>query len=194
MTQAKRGAILLVVQCALVLTTAGKYLWERHTRPEVWTRVELFNEQELSFTARDPHNRYMRAQLLADACTLPPRAGEKEADINVMEENRGIYRSHQVRKDLVHTVARNGKLTLVEAEGIHTPDKQELYWDLRKPCTEARLPENIQFYVPSSDAMPTKLQPGQTVWALVTVPAQGPPRPLELAISDASGFHPLGQK
>jgi hypothetical protein len=194
MTQAKRGVILLAVQWALVLTTTGKYLWERHTRPQVWTRVELFNERELAFTARDPHNRYMAVQLLANACTLPPHAVEMESDVDVLAENQGIYKQHPVRKDLVRVVVVDGKLTLVEADGIHTGDKQELYWDLRKPCTEARLPDNIQFYVPSSDAMPTKLRPGETVWALVTVPKQGPPRPIELALSDATGFHPLGQK
>jgi len=31
---------------------------------------------------------------------------------------------------------------------------------------------------------------GTTLWALVTVPKSGPPRPIQLAISDAKGFHP----
>jgi hypothetical protein len=29
------------------------------------------------------------------------------------------------------------------------------------------------------------------LWVEVTVPAEGPPRPIQLALSDASGFHPL---
>jgi len=35
MTRAMRGVVLAAVQVVLVLTTAGKYLWERHTCPEV---------------------------------------------------------------------------------------------------------------------------------------------------------------
>jgi hypothetical protein len=194
MTQAKRGAILLAVQCALVLTTAGKYLWERHTRPEVWTRVQLYNVQELSYSARNPNDRYMPVQLLADACTLPPRPSEQEFDFNVSMNKSGGFPKYPARKDVVRTAARDGKLIVVEANGIRKSDTQELIWDLRKPCTDARLPDIIKFYVPSNDALPTKLKPGQTVWALVTVPDQGPPRPIELALSDASSFHPLGQK
>jgi hypothetical protein len=32
------------------------------------------------------------------------------------------------------------------------------------------------------------------LWALVTVPAEGPLRPLGLALSDAAGFHSLQAK
>jgi len=194
MTRAMRGVVLAAVQVVLVLTTAGKYLWERHTCPEVWTRVELFNEQNLRFIAQDPANRYMQVQLLADACSLPLRTPEQESDINILEENRGIYKTHPERKDSVRATARDGKLIVVESEGIHARDAQEIIWDMRKPCTEARLPDIMQFYVASTTAMPEKLQPGQTVWALVTVPQQGRPRPIELAISDATGFHPLDQR
>lgn len=189
-----RGTLLLVVQCVLVLSTAGKYLWERHAEPAVWTRVQIFNEQELQFTARNPQNRYMEVQLLADACSLPPRPTEEENEYNLAEENRGVYRHHPVRKDHVRPVAKDGRLVLVEADSVAAHGRQDIYWDLREPCTKARLLEIMKFYVPSAQAMPTKLKPGDTVWALVTLPEQGPPRPLELALSDATGWHPLGQR
>ena len=194
MNVSKRGIVLLVVQCVLVLSTAGKYLWERHTRPAVWSRVELFNQDRLQVIARDPDNRYVEVQLLADACNLPARTPEEVSDTNVAEASRGIYKRHQVRSDQVRTIEKEGRLTLEEAENPAIHDRQEMYWDLRKPCTEARLVENVKFYLPSAEAMPTKLKPGDSVWALVTVPEQGPPRPIELAVSDATGFHPLDKK
>jgi hypothetical protein len=194
MNVSKRGLVLLVVQCVLVLSTAGKYLWERDTRPAVWTRVQLFNEGKLQIIARDPDDRYMEVQLLADACGLPARTPEEESDINLAEENRGIFKNHPVRRDQVRTMAKDGKLMVEEAESPVVHDRQEMYWDLRKPCTEARLLEIVKFYVPSAEAMPTRLKPGDSVWALVTVPEQGPPRPIELAVSDATGFHPLNKR
>jgi hypothetical protein len=186
--------VLLAVQATLVLATAGKYLWERHTRPMVWARTQVFNEQALPFTAHDPEDRYFGVQLMADACGLPPRPSEQEPDFNVVPENQFVQKSHPVRNDRVRTAAKDGKLTVVEAEGVNTSDTQQIQWDLRKPCTAVRLLDIVTFYVPAGSAMPTQLKPGETVWALVTVPKQGPPRPVELAVSDAKGFHPLGTK
>jgi hypothetical protein len=194
MNMSRRGIVLVVVQCVLVLSTAGKYLWERHTCPAVWSRVELFNQDRLQVMARDPDDRYMEVQLLADACGLPARTPEEESDINLAEEERGIYERHPVRKDRVRTIARDGKLMVEEAETPAVHDGQQMYWDLRRPCTEARLLEIVKFYVPSAEAMPTQLKSGDSVWALVTVPKQGPPRPIKLAVSDATGFHPLDMK
>ena len=194
MNMSRRGIVLLVVQCVLVLSTAGKYVWERHTRPAVWVRVELFDRNGLQVVDRDPDDRYVEVQLLADACGLPARTHEEESDINLAEEQRGIYKRHPVRRDQVRTIARDGKLMVVDAESPAVHDRQQMYWDLRKPCTEARLLEIVKFYVPSAEAMPTQLKPGDSLWALVTVPKQGPPRPIELAVSDATGFHPLDMK
>ena len=54
------GLILFFVQLVLVLSVAGKYLYERQTRPRVWTRATQF----------DPNlplrGRYLALQLLLD--------------------------------------------------------------------------------------------------------------------------------
>ncbi len=191
---AMRGAVLLTVQCVLVLSTAGKYLWERHERPAVWTRVDLFNGQPWQPTARDPLNRYIEAQLLVDACGLPQRAPTMDIDFTQPFDESGKRPEHPVRKDVVRPAAKSGTLVAAEAVGLRKSDTQALIWDLRKPCTEARLTGTLKFYVPSNEAMTNTLKPGKTLWALVTVPEQGPPRPIELAISDATGWHPLDQK
>jgi hypothetical protein len=109
-------------------------------------------------------------------------------------ENKGVFNHHPVREDDVRAVARDGRFVLAEVDSAPAHNKQQMHWDLRRPCTEARLLEIVKFYVPSAQAMPTKLKPGESVWALVTVPDQGPPRPIELAVSDAAGWHPLGLK
>jgi len=35
------------------------------------------------------------------------------------------------------------------------------------------------------------LKQGQELWVEVTAPVSGPPRPIQLALSDSTGFYPL---
>lgn len=202
MRVAFRGTALLALQAVLVLSTAGKYEWEKHTRPMVWTQVQPFGVWALPGMASsatndgtDAEDRYMQVQLTADACGLPPKPPENATDYSQPQKpGSGIFPTYPQRNASVKTVAKNGKLVAVEIEGAHIHGTEQLEWDMRKPCNQARLLEIVKFYVPKESAMPKNLKSGQTVWALVTVPEQGPPRPIELAISDATGFHPLGQK
>jgi len=202
MKLATRGVVLLALQAALVLSTAAKYLWERHTRPMVWVKAAAYGEFAMPAVIKSSQSnvagdadRYFTVQLLADACALPYKAPVDETDFShPIDLQQGNNQTYKERKDKVRVVAQEGKLAVVESEGVKPNDTQELMWDLRKPCSEARLPEMLKFYIPAGQAMLTDLRQGQTLWALVTVPEHGPPRPVKLALSDASGFHPLDSK
>ena len=61
----RAGIILALVQLVLVLSVAGKYLYERKTRPRVWTRAAQYDP---SLPLR---GRYVALQLMVDACGLP---------------------------------------------------------------------------------------------------------------------------
>jgi hypothetical protein len=61
----RAGLILAVVQVVLVLSVAGKYLYERQTRPRVWTKATQFDP------ALPLRGRYLALQLMLDACGLP---------------------------------------------------------------------------------------------------------------------------
>jgi hypothetical protein len=193
MTLLQKGLIVLAVQTALVLTTAGKYSWERHTRPMVWTRAQLFGEMMMEENAQ---SRYARVYAYADACLLPPKAPEMEEDFENTQNASDLEHPKQfkVRKGRVRTIAKDGHLVMVDAGDFAAHGTQEMRWDMRQPCTQARLLDEIEFYVPAGSSLPLELKPGQSLWALVTVPSQGDPRPIELAISDATGFHPLRGK
>src|SRR5579863_10026160 len=60
-----RAVALLVVQAVLVLSIAGKYVYERKTCPRVWVRAAQY----------DPNmplrGRYLALRLALDACGLP---------------------------------------------------------------------------------------------------------------------------
>ena len=69
MKAVRPGLIFLFIQLVLVLSVAGKYLYERQTRPSLWNRATQF-DPDLPLRGR-----YLALQLLLDACGLPRDAG-----------------------------------------------------------------------------------------------------------------------
>jgi hypothetical protein len=166
------GLLLFFVQLVLVLSVAGKYLYERQTRPRVWTKATQF----------DPNlplrGRYLALQLLLDACSLPQDAE------HVIRPYSG---SHSFWQWNVSLAAENGKIVpRVAPQGRET---LTLFAD--RPCDRAALSNQELLFIPDRARVPLPLQPGQELWVEVTVPANGPPRPIQIALSSAAGFHPL---
>ena len=84
----RAGLILALVQVVLVLSVAGKYLYERETRPRVWTRATQFDP---SLPLR---GRYVALQLMVDACGLPRDAEHTIPGIpEDIRSGAGMYRS-----------------------------------------------------------------------------------------------------
>jgi hypothetical protein len=166
------GLILFFVQLVLVLSVAGKYLYERQTRPRVWTRATQF----------DPNlplrGRYLALQLLLDSCSLPQDAGHAI---------RPYPGSHPFWQWNVSLAAENGKLVpIVAPQGRET-----LTLFAGRACDRATLSNQELLFIPDRARIPLPLQEGQDLWVEVTVPASGPPRPVQIALSGAAGFHPL---
>jgi hypothetical protein len=168
---------LLAVQLALVLSIAGKYVYERKVCPRVWVRTAQV----------DPNlplrGRYLALRLAVDACALPRDSSTWTSwDMNGMGEWRWRVRP----------VAREGKL-VVEPAGDRT--QPELTEELRllkdQPCDRAALPDAAEYFIGDRARSPFPLKTGEELWVEVTVPPAGPPRPIQLAISDEKGFRPL---
>jgi hypothetical protein len=166
------GLILFFVQLVLVLSVAGKYLYERQTRPRVWTRATQF----------DPvlplRGRYLALRLLVDACALPREAARAFPP---------YYRGPVSWRWNVSVNAENGKLRpMLAPQG-----RQMLTLTGGKSCTRATLDTPALLFIPDRAQLPLPLKPGQDLWVEVTVPATGPPRPIQIAVSSAEGFRPL---
>jgi hypothetical protein len=166
---------LLVVQVLLVLSIGAKYSWERHHCPAVWTRANQFDPSQ------PLRGRYLAVSLQATACGL-----------SATDESRsfGIANAETDRWRVVPAV-RNGELAPRIVGDTYPGPTEQLILAHDVPCTEAVLAGTSDFFVPEHAKSPFPLQKGQELWVLVTVPPSGPVRPVELAISDASGFHPL---
>jgi hypothetical protein len=191
MTIQMRGFVLLTIQAALVLTTAGKYEWERHTRPMVWVRAEPFGAGADKMQTLNGEGRYGQVQLYVNGCGLPTAKADVERDFEApIDFGKPAMKSHRVLKIHARLTARNGSLIAVDAGELRAADVQEVSWDMRRPCAEARLLDIVDVYLPKSVPTPYTVKDGDTLWVLVTVPQSGPPRPVQLATSDAKGFHP----
>jgi hypothetical protein len=175
MTQRNKGVVLLVVQLVLVLSIAGKYLYERKTCPRVWVRTAQI-DPNLPFRGR-----YLALGLAVDACALPHDA----ANLFGPGPN-GAWRWR------VKPEAKDGKLVAVPVGDDMRPElTQELtQWGAR-PCERAVLSESAEYFIGDRAKSPFPLKPNEELWAEVTVPPSGPPRPIQLAISSDAGFKPL---
>jgi hypothetical protein len=54
-----------------------------------------------------------------------------------------------------------------------------------------RLDVPVDFYLAEHTQSPLPLKPGQELWIEVTIPPQGPPRPVQLALKDNTAWTPL---
>jgi hypothetical protein len=171
------GLILLVVQLVLVLSVAGKYLYERQSCPRLWTRAAQFDP---SLPLR---GRYLALQLLVDACSLPR---DTQHAMHQYPHTPSFWQWN-VSLNAVH-----GTLvpSVAEISGARRSDRT-LTLRANTACERATLDSEAMLFVPDRAPLPLPLKPGQDLWVEVTLPPSGPPRPIQIAVSSAAGFRPL---
>lgn len=183
------GIALLAIQLALVVSIAGKYLYERETCPRVWARA----------TAYDPEmpmrGRYLSAQLEVDGCgsTLPSAAhAQFPRDINGAVKP-GPYVVRGTAENFNATLkVENSRLVAVRNVGDENPDEGQLIWATNDtPCDQMHLQSATDFFISESATSPLPLKPGQELWMEVTLPPKGAPRPIQLAMKDNGVWKPL---
>lgn len=182
MSYRARTVLLIVIQCLLISSIACKYLYERATRPRVWAPAAQY----------DPNlpmrGRYLSLAPLVDACSLP-----RDKD----SEPPWFAFGHQDSKNMVWTwhvrsTARAGKLVVEDARKVLPRSETQTIW-LRadQSCERAQLTPTMDFFIPDTAKSPFPLKAGSELWVEVTVPPAGPPRPIQLAISDNGQWKPL---
>jgi hypothetical protein len=173
MNLTRRGIALLVIQVLLVASVAGKYLYERATRPRVWARAAQYDP---SLPIR---GRYLALSPEVDACGLPQP-----------ESGNGL--TAFLPQSRVRTFAENGRLVVKDANHVLPRSETQTIWlNERTPCDHAPLSPGVDFFIPDTAQSPFPLKPGEELWVEVTVPPLGPPRPIQLAVNDNGQWKPL---
>jgi hypothetical protein len=182
--------VLLLIQLALVSSIAAKYLYQRAHCPRVWTRAAAYDPEMVM------RGRYLRLRLTVDGCqsTLPsaldavfPRNSDgttKPSGFHVNWQGAVYFRAK--------LKVENNKLLAIRIPEADLTSKGVGVRAWRDfSCDAMRLEAPVDFYIAEHAKDPSWLKPGQELWIEVTIPPQGPPRPLQLAIKDHSAWKPL---
>ena len=181
----KRAILLIIVQCLLVSSIAGTYLYERATRPRVWVRVAQY----------DPNlpmrGRYLALSPIVDACSLPHDDASRSMWTPYATDGKP-------QKPVINwqwrviTKAKDGKLVVEDARNILPRSETQTIWlNGDQPCDRARLSPGVDFFIPDTAKAPFPSKAGEELWVEVTVPPAGPPRPIQLALNENGRWQPL---
>jgi len=190
MKLSKTSIVLLVIQLALVSSIAVKYLYQRARCPRVWTQAAAYDPNMVM------RGRYLSLRLTVDGCesTLPsalhavfPRNSDgttRKGGFHVNWQGAVSFRAK--------LKVEGGKLLAIRIPEADERSKgvQVTAWP-DTSCDAMRLDEPVDFFIAEHAKDPTALQPNQELWIEVTIPPQGPPRPIQLALKDNGSWKPL---
>jgi hypothetical protein len=157
-----RGVIVGLVQVALALSVAGKYLRDRAILPRAWARVAPV-DPELPIRGR-----YLRLRLIVVDSGLAARPGP------------------ETRWSRAKLTAEHGALV------ARPSDTESTILVSRVPRDSAwSLVEPVAFFLPEHAPDPSRRAAGGELWAQVSVPRSGSPRPVSLGVRRAGVLTPL---
>ncbi len=190
MRLSKTSVALLLIQLALVSSIAAKYLYQRRSCPRVWVRTAAF-DPELPMRGR-----YLSLQLLVDGCqSTLPSAKQAVVPRNFDGTARGrtfAIGAQQPFQFPAQLKVEGNKLAAIRIEDpVYRAGGVLVDAWPGATCDAFRVHMPVDFFVAEHAALPTPLQPGQELWIEVTIPPNGPPRPIQLALKQDGAWKPL---
>lgn len=171
MNTLSKGVAVAVIHILIVLSLGGKLLYDRATRPRLWVETGSV----------DP-NLPIRGRYL----TLSLQVHAPDHDPDPKPGPQYAYQPQYVRVSV-----ENGKLVAHKSE---TPTGMTIFNWTRQPNQAGNdvflLSPAVDFFLPEH-ALAPDLKRGDQLWAEVTIPRKGPPRPIQLAIKRGTEWIPL---
>jgi uncharacterized membrane-anchored protein len=187
----EKGLLIAALHLILVSSLAAKYAYERATRPRVWAQT----------TNYDPdlpvRGRYMGLQLHIEAPGLfedKPLIEEKsfavpaakpspcDAQNDKAGDNKKHYRWERQEKQVRLDVENGSLIAKADPKGNITATWNR---DGEGRVTIA-VSEPVLFFIPEH-ALIRRIERDEQLWAEVTVPSEGPPRPIRLGVKHSNG-------
>lgn len=156
-----KGAAVALLHILIVASIGGKFLYDRHHYPRVWVKTASLDPD------MPVRGRYLTLQLVVDAPWFNPER---------------MYNRTEVRLSV-----ENGRLAASKAD---SPTGLEIDYRPNWRNDERTLFPSVPFFIPEHAEISLG-RPGQELWAEVTVPRKGPPRPIQLAIKNGNDWRPL---
>lgn len=193
MTYRTRAIAVLLLQCLLVISIAIKFAWERKMRPRVWARAE-FVKPDLPLRGR-----YLNPSIDVDACDLKEYrdtvASRESAAVKTAQERaaKGLSVVPENEFSFWPPVPADVKLDAGRLVAI-APRRGaalQLMVRLRQNCHRVLAEGDMPFFIPDTTRFPSHLKANEELWVEVTMPPQGPPRPIQLAMKRDGIWTPL---
>ena len=163
MTRQTAGLWLAAAHAALVGSLGLKLLADRARLPHGWARTQPFDP------STPLRGRYVRLGL--------------EIPLVALDTTRGAYAESGVRLDV-----RADRLVGTIDDSVTSP-RVQLRRDGNRWST--RLSQPVAFFIPEHVPDPSLRPAGEELWAEVTVPRRGPPRPIRLGVMRNGQLTPL---
>lgn len=187
MNALQKGLLFGAVQIALVTSLGAKLTWDRYRFPRAWAKAGTW-DPDLPIRGR-----YLGLQLevvcdnaAAVQPTAPLRPQSAPPVFNPPTYLRGKLR------------VENGRLAsdCASPNDASAEDTVSLLRQQRRgqPTTTTMLSESVLFFLPEHATDPWQMAKGGELWAEVTLPKNGPPRPIRLAVKHGEQFTPLETK
>lgn len=166
MTTWTKGIAVAALHILIVCSLGGKLLYDRATRPRVWVRTGSI-DPDLPIRGR-----YLTLQLQVRAPWFKPGPnGYANDHVLLGVENQSLV-AYKSPKDTGLSVST---------------------WNGRRNPDIAYLDQPVVFFLPEHADLP-RMGSSDEIWAEVTVPKKGPPRPIQLAVKQGSEWRPLNYR
>jgi hypothetical protein len=157
-----KSLVIATVQVGLVASLGAKLLYDRSTRPRVWALAAPYDP---SLPIR---GRYVSLQLVVELHgiqEMKPSPGQQPPQ------------SVTLRVDAGRLVAEANP-----PERGFNPSDLHVRFIRRQDQELAVLDQPVAFFIPERVPDPARRPAGEELWAEVTVPGKGPPRPIRLGV------------
>ncbi len=166
MTPLMKGLVLGAAQILLVGSVGAKFLYDRAQYPRLWVQTAPYDP------VMPIRGRYVNIALLVDA-----ERGESPV---ASDKAPNMY--------LARLEARDGRLIAVQ------DDENGKHWVSSRRCGERQcwqVSQALAYFIPEHAADPSRTPGGTMLWAEVTLPPTGAPRPLRLGMKKGEAIEPL---
>jgi hypothetical protein len=171
MSRLTKGLILAGIQLAIVASLGAKLALDRARLPRAWAKVRSF-DPDLPIRGR-----YLALQLVVH---VQP-TGENQAGSARPEYKNPCSMWGKL-------LATNGQLEATPTDYDHGVSLLACQVPNQK---DVLLAQPVLFFLPEHAENPMNMARGGELWAEVTVPKKGPPRPIRLAVKKGNSFTPL---
>jgi hypothetical protein len=168
MTGLTKGVAVALLHILIVTSLGGKVLYDRVHRPRVWVRTGISLDSHLEIHAMH-WGRYLTLRLAVQAPWFHPAPKSDEHDEVWLEMKGGWLVAHK----------SESYTGLSISSWTWHPNGDTVYLD-----------QSVAFFLAEHVEYP-RPRPGEELWAEVTMPKKGPPRPIQLALKQGTEWKPL---